>query len=325
MARNNENNTHLIGQLLYLGQQQQQQQNNKEESSPRGQATNRVGSFMDVGSNLGFYSLLAMDMGVPAYAFDIQPFCLYNLYSLAQTTNPQRRHYLHPFNVGMADAPQVVTNAEGGCDYENFYVADQQDDASNSQKGSQRGTGKGVQVPVVRMDDWIRKMKDQLPLPIRVLKMDTEGAEGRIVLGMQETLAAPCTLLNWIVELTPAHWFRFGQEMEDENVIQAYVDVVEKHNYKAYLMYMPMERRPPPGLYDFIKPLSAHPAMPGQTDTGCEGAPYYEILDMRRFFVDYCLTFLAGVKRPGGSSKGFCGNIWFEKQACVLSASEYQY
>ena len=305
--------THLIGQLLRLGMQQK---------SSHGSAGDVIGSFMDVGSNLGFYSLLAIDMGVPAYAFDIQPFCLYNLHSLAQTS-PQRRH-LHLFNVGMADAPQVVVNAEGGCDFENFYVSDR--GASQNvaffwsslifESWSAGPGGKGVQVPVVRLDDWIRKMKGEIPLPIRVLKMDTEGAEGRIVLGMHDTLAAPCTLLNWIVELTPAHWYRFGQSMEDQAAVQAYIDVVEKYNYKAYLMYMPAERRPPSSLHDFMKPLSAHPGMPGQADTGCEGAPYYEILDMQRFFHDYCTTFLEGVIRHGKSSKGYCGNIWFAKQGC---------
>jgi FkbM family methyltransferase len=286
--------THLIAQLL-------------------SRSAGSSGSFVDIGSNLGFYSLLAMDMGVPAYAFDIQPVCLYNLYALAQTS--AKRANLHLFNVGMADTAQVVTNAEGGCDYENFYVSENDTRADKALDKTKAGFG--VQVPVVPFDDWMARMATRLPTPIQVLKMDTEGAEGRIVLGMQETLAS-CRLRNWIVELTPGHWYRFGQSIDDAAAMQAYVDVVEKHNFKAYLMYMQAERRPPPSMHDFIRPLDEHPGMPGQSGTGCEGAPYYEILDMRRFLFDYCLTFADTVVRAGGATaKGFCGNVWFQKQGCA--------
>jgi len=78
-------------------------------------------------------------------------------------------------------------------------------------------------VPVVRLDHWIATMGDKLKGGgvIQVLKMDTEGAEGRIALGMQQTLAT-CKIRNFIVELTPAHWYRFGQAENDPDAIQAF-------------------------------------------------------------------------------------------------------
>ena len=135
-------------------------------------------------------------------------------------------------------------------------------------------------------------------------------------MGMQKTLST-CLIRNWIVELTPAHWYRFGQEDTDPEAIQAFVDVTEKHNYKAYLMYMQDNRQPPESLHDFMKPLSQHPTIPSEKGTGCFDKPYYEILDMRRFILDYCLKFGDTVTRLGKSTaRGYCGNIWFQKMGC---------
>jgi len=70
-------------------------------------------------------------------------------------------------------------------------------------------------------------------------------------------------------------------------------------------------------MHDFIQPLDHHPGMPGQQNTGCSDAPYYEILDMKRYIFEYCLDFAGTIKRPGGkSARGFCGNVWFQKQGC---------
>ena len=49
----------------------------------------------------------------------------------------------------------------------------------------------------------------------------------------------------------------------------------------------------------------------GPPDTDCPlgggaFAPFWEILDMKRFFTDYCLTFLEKVGHGGK-----CGNVWF--------------
>uniref|UniRef100_A0A7S3L9J0 Methyltransferase FkbM domain-containing protein n=1 Tax=Amphora coffeiformis TaxID=265554 RepID=A0A7S3L9J0_9STRA len=285
--------TNLIGQLL---------------------SQNSEGSFMDVGSNLGFYSLLATSMGHHAYAFDIQPVCLYNLQTLSNAADDKKNaNLLHVFNVGMSDSEQTVVNQEGGCDYENFYVNESEQRKHTALDADKAGIG--LQVPVVRMDHWISLMGDKLKGPIQVMKMDTEGAEGRIALGMQKTLST-CLIRNFIVELTPAHWYRFGQKDNDAAAIQAYCNLTEKYNYKAYFMFMQKERQPPPQLYDIVRPLDRHPAMPSEKGTGCFGTPYYEILDLRRFIHEYCLEWTATVKREGGSAKGFCGNIWFQKQGC---------
>ena len=130
---------------------------------------------MDVGSNLGFYSLLAIAMGHDAYVFDIQPVCLFNLYSLAKK---EHIPLLHIFNVGMSDSEQTVINAEGGCDYENFYMAEEEKE--NYKSIDSKKAGIGVRVPVVRMDHWVKLMGDKLKAPIQVLKMDTEGAGKKI-------------------------------------------------------------------------------------------------------------------------------------------------
>ena len=105
--------------------------------------------------------------------------------------------------------------------------------------------------------------------------------------------------------------------MDDPVAIQAFVHVVEKHNYKAYLMFTPEARRPPAAMHDFIQPLDRHPGMPDVKDTCCYDVSYYAILNMARFIHEYCLEFAATViLRGSATAKGFCGNIWFQKQGC---------
>jgi len=59
--------------------------------------------------------------------------------------------------------------------------------------------------------------------------------------------------------------------------------------------------------------------------TGCFDTPYFEILDLRRFIVEYCLewadTIVRKSKAGDTTAKGFCGNIWFQKQGCQKKIS----
>ena len=69
-----------------------------------------------------------------------------------------------------------------------------------------------------------------------------------------------------------------------------------------------MVRQPPPRLIGFR--VDHHPLGVGPPDTDWLGggafAPFWEIIDMPRFFTDYCLTFLEKVGHGGE-----CGNVWF--------------
>ena len=71
---------------------------------------------------------------------------------------------------------------------------------------------------------------------IRVLKIDTEGAEVPIVRGMTGLLRD--RLVEHIVlEITPMHWPRFGIAARDAAAHAAFATITDTYHYTAYLMY----------------------------------------------------------------------------------------
>ena len=146
---------------------------------------------------------------------------------------------------------------------------------------------------------------------IRVLKIDTEGAEVPIVRGMTGLLRD--RLIEHIVlEITPMHWPRFGIAARDAAAHAAFAAITDTYHYTAYLMYTQSVRQPPRRLIGSVfKRVDHHPLGVGPPDTDCPlgggaFAPFWEIVDMKRFFTDYCLTFLEKVGHGGK-----CGNVWF--------------
>eukprot|EP00291_Cryptomonas_curvata_P020160 CAMPEP_0172170420 /NCGR_PEP_ID=MMETSP1050-20130122/11253_1 /TAXON_ID=233186 /ORGANISM="Cryptomonas curvata, Strain CCAP979/52" /LENGTH=139 /DNA_ID=CAMNT_0012841591 /DNA_START=329 /DNA_END=745 /DNA_ORIENTATION=- len=75
---------------------------------------------LDVGSNLGFYSLLPARLGFRAIAFDMQAVCLHGLSLLAEANGVS--HMVRSFNLALSDRAMGVASFGAACDYENYYV-----------------------------------------------------------------------------------------------------------------------------------------------------------------------------------------------------------
>lgn len=262
---------------------------------------------LDIGSNLGFYSLLSSALGFEVFAVDIQPMCLFALHSLAVMAGTAISDRIHSFNIGLSDEPGAGSNSYSKCDYENFIVeAGAADQAAKQQ--DPRPQGEETTFDIISFDSLVSRNPIVLSKPVQVMKIDTEGVEARILMGMRQALGSG-KIKHMIIEVTPAHWDRFGLSMTDERSIQIFQDVVTTYGYTAYVMYLQKERWPPVSMADIAVPVKQSPVISSQRDTGCEGCPFFLIKDMRRFLKDYCVTHLAKIKKAGS-----CGNLLFVKK-----------
>jgi len=274
---------------------------------------------LDVGSNLGFYSLLSAKLGYLTYAFDLQPVCLHGLNLMSAFNEVQDTVFL--FNLAVADRRTNVTSSGHSCDYENYLKATEFIDEKsltmmesrskrktsvlNGQHAIRASTVQAVPLDVVVLSSSI--------LAVPLLKIDTEGAEVLVLRGAMKILSLGI-VKNVIVELTPGHWFRFGLDVNSSAGIDVISSLTETLSFEAFVLFIPVARRPPVRLAHIVHPVHSHPMLPKVSNLGCndesgKAAVMWKVLDMRAFIVEYCLNHLATVS--GGVNMGFCGNIWF--------------
>ena len=76
--------------------------------------------FIDIGSNLGFYTIVAALQGFQAHAFDISSSCLRGLYHHRTANNVENKVHLH--QIGIGDNADIIVTSDSGCDYENYMI-----------------------------------------------------------------------------------------------------------------------------------------------------------------------------------------------------------
>jgi len=154
-------------------------------------------TFVDVGANLGYFSVLAADRVGPSgcvIAFEPEQ----ANFALLQNNiglNPFSHYHLH--NVALSDV-----EARGHLFLNLANRGDHQIYAS---------TGRMAQAIVMHRAD------DLLPVdtPIRLIKMDTQGAEHNIIRGMQQTIARNADELLLITEFWPRGLARCGGDARE--------------------------------------------------------------------------------------------------------------
>jgi FkbM family methyltransferase len=121
--------------------------------------------FVDVGANVGHLTLAASSMvGPQGLVFSLEP-------------HPKTVHYLRG-NVAFnrAENVRVIHAAAGESDGATHFTSQRSDDLNFV-------SDRGIRVPLVTLDSVLP------PLPIRLLKVDVEGAELMVLKGAAETLA----------------------------------------------------------------------------------------------------------------------------------------
>lgn len=131
-------------------------------------STLKVGDvFVDIGANVGYFSLLASQLGSKVISFEPNPKCLAQLKINIELNN---RKNIDVRPVGLADKPGIAE----------FHV----NDASNIGGGSLRDSlGEKFSVQLDTLD---AQLLDQ---PVRLIKIDIEGAEVLALKGASATLS----------------------------------------------------------------------------------------------------------------------------------------
>lgn len=308
-----------------------------------GDAQNSI--VLDVGSNLGFYSIEPALYGYKTFAFDLQQDCLRSVELLSEANHVSDLVTL--YNFGLANSVQVALNSNSGCDYENFFETKEGAAAIMSSPSKKVIMPLDLAASLLKGGDVIANSRT-----VQLIKIDTEGAEVPIIQGAAKLLGSGL-VKNLVIEVTPAHWNRFGLDIDSVSGREAFHELQEKYGYQAYLIWIPDFRAPPARMYSGADPIFEdvlqHPLTPSVTGSGCEGrghtsAPFLKILSMRKFMKEYCLVrqghshnphvfllttptcffftpsrtqeHLATVTCSGAPGKvctGFCGNLWFHK------------
>ena len=155
---------------------------------------------LDVGANLGAYTLLFglwAGPGGRVYAFEPAPLPFAGL--TAHVT-------LNGLSDRVTTLQQAVTSLDGTAD----FIADGADGANRLTSGQHTTGAAVVQVAATTIDSFCRRVG----VTPHVIKIDAEGAELDALRGARETIRAAGTGLRLFVEMHPHLWQSFGTSRE---------------------------------------------------------------------------------------------------------------
>ena len=169
-------------------------------------------TILDIGANFGYYSLLSASISnsIKAIAFEPAP---KTFLRLVDNIKLNEFSSVIPNNVG-------VSNCNGSF---TLYLADDDNSGMTSLSMPESYSGNEVKVEVVVIDEFV---VNKISGNLRLVKIDVEGNELNVLLGMSETIAAYKPIL--FIELLNSHLNRFGHS----------IDQVFNYLYnKDYLIY----------------------------------------------------------------------------------------
>lgn len=153
--------------------------------------------FVDVGAAQGYYSILAAKAGSNVIAIDPDPISLRSLESNIEL-NPEIKQQVKIMGVALADEDgEVILNIDTSGSY------------APSIKKTTTGLSQKVTVPMTTLDAVL--LDNGLPIP-QVVKIDVEGAEGKVVQGMQKILALENKPTDIFIELHRKYLPLFGSD-----------------------------------------------------------------------------------------------------------------
>ncbi|MDP3941146.1 MAG: FkbM family methyltransferase [bacterium] len=151
--------------------------------------------FVDVGSAQGLYAVMAAKTGAEVYAVDPDPVSLQSIKeNLA-------------LNSDISDSVHVLNVALGDKDGREHFYVDPKGMYAPSLRRTTRCLKETVEVDVRSLDSLITAGSIKHP---DVIKVDVEGADGRVLAGMQKTLTSPHRPRHLFIELHPVYLPQFG-------------------------------------------------------------------------------------------------------------------
>jgi FkbM family methyltransferase len=154
--------------------------------------------FLDIGSAQGVYSILAAKAGAEVYAVDPDPISIQSLRKNI-SLNPGISTNLHVLELALGE--------ELGFDH---FLIDPRGVQAASLKKTSRELTKKLVVEVQTVDNLIQTGRIQSP---DVIKIDVEGAEGKVLEGMRNLLHSPTRPAHLFIEFHPQFLSKFGTSL----------------------------------------------------------------------------------------------------------------
>ncbi len=128
--------------------------------------------FLDIGANIGSYSLLAASCGAEAYAFEPVP-RTYRIMNEMMELNPNLQSMIHCRNAAVGESRGTLLMTDGDESTTNRVITEN-DDKDN--------TVKTVEVPSVKLDE------EFTAIEVSAMKIDVEGFEESVLKGASQLL-----------------------------------------------------------------------------------------------------------------------------------------
>lgn len=166
--------------------------------------------FIDIGANIGYYSIIAAKSALHVYAFEPAK---RSILSLKENIilNKLKNITILPYAVASVSKEQLL------------YLSDDSNTGMNSLIAPENDSGETEIVKTIVFDEWYNQavINGQL-----CIKIDAEGSEMEILQGMHQTI-------NWakpifFIEVQEQHLTRFGHK--PANIF----DFFKNHNYEPY-------------------------------------------------------------------------------------------
>ena len=217
-------------------------------------------TFVDIGAHIGYYSLLAARrLGRHGHVLSFEP--APDNYPLLARNIRQNwlRGVVHTENVALADrsgeATLYLSDVNNG-DHRVHPTTPEDDILTNW--GRPR---KQVQVPLISLDEYLRKH----PIgPIDVIKMDVQGAELKVLQGMQATLQQNPNLILFM------EYWTHGLKLAGTNPLDL-LRFLNKQAGMALIHILPEEKRLAPITVEDLAAREFHPDI--QVDLICSRDP----------------------------------------------------
>lgn len=169
--------------------------------------------FLDIGANLGMYSIIARDLGAQAYAFEPEPIHVEFL-----KRNPSI--YTRLYNIALSNEKGVAE----------FFLGPDSNLGSSSliigeATEKEKVQNNSMEVPTERLDNIITD-KDQLK-SIKIIKVDVEGNEENVVKGFEN-------ILNYV---KPEIWCEVRSEKSGRNPgsYKKVINYLSEFGYEPYI------------------------------------------------------------------------------------------
>jgi len=184
---------------------------------------NKLGSdsiFIDIGSNIGFYSLLASKILSPkSRIYSFEP-SIREFRRLLNNIVENKSTNIIPINFALSNINGI----------QDFIISQYHTGLNSLSNNSEETNSFQVKTPVIQFDDFCQIMNIE---KIDLIKIDVEGAELFVLMGMRKNLLDK-KIKKIIVEITPKFLINFSHSKQDLYEFMKIVGYMPLYNFEKW-------------------------------------------------------------------------------------------